>query len=522
MTSASFLEKRRWALWTVFAVVFFTLFALRAAHRTLWFDELFTYYVSVQPTFSDVIDRLHERLDQHPPLFYLLQRAALLLGGDGEPLIAFRLPGMLAVFGGLWCLFEIVRRRHADLYAWIAVFLVLNSFVVKHAVEARPYGLVFGFCALAALAYLRAQDSPYPKAWLAVLGLGLFGSVSVCYYAVLAFFPFALAEAVRIWERRRLDWGMLAALGAPLLLSAVYAPLALSNVSRFRPVNWATPTLGMLRQNYTELLQGVPEAGAFLLIGWGLWLVFGGKASSEGEELGDPSRSYVALALGFVLLPVVLFVVAKLVTHKMHPRYVIEASIGVAVMAASVAAALLHRRPALLGLGVVLALAGRLAFQQGLPIYWEVLYPRPEPQLARWLEYQPPDLPVVVDNPMVNLELAHENPRGIRDRLFYLVDPENAQRLAPLIVNGGETWRKSQRHMPIQAPEREDFIADNPEFLLYYSSFGMVDYVLKMAREEGAGVELLNFRSTDREVMALYRVRYSSAASEAFTEASTR
>jgi hypothetical protein len=53
----------------------FAFFAViwRAAHRPLWFDELFTYYIAMSPTFERFTGSiLHTELN--PPLNYLLVR----------------------------------------------------------------------------------------------------------------------------------------------------------------------------------------------------------------------------------------------------------------------------------------------------------------------------------------------------------------------------------------------------------------------------------------------------------------
>jgi uncharacterized membrane protein len=69
---------------------------LIASVRPLWNDELFTYYIGGQATFSDVWGALATGAEQLPPFFFLITR--LFTGIAGHSALALRMSEIL----GFW------------------------------------------------------------------------------------------------------------------------------------------------------------------------------------------------------------------------------------------------------------------------------------------------------------------------------------------------------------------------------------------------------------------------------------
>src|SRR2546423_1881700 len=103
------LERGRYFYLVVFSIVFVGFTALRALAKPLWYDELFTYYMSRLPGIKSMWSAVKEGADLNPPLLYLATSAAQRVFGDG--LIATRLPAILGFLTMLLSLSVFVGRR---------------------------------------------------------------------------------------------------------------------------------------------------------------------------------------------------------------------------------------------------------------------------------------------------------------------------------------------------------------------------------------------------------------------------
>lgn len=120
----------------------------RLGHEGLWCDEAYTANATRLPA-AEMIRGLVTR-DDAPPLFYLLERAAIALTGDSEA--GLRLLPALAGVAAALLLWRDGRRRGAPASLWAAGFFATASYAVFHARQARSYGLLFLFALLLILA----------------------------------------------------------------------------------------------------------------------------------------------------------------------------------------------------------------------------------------------------------------------------------------------------------------------------------------------------------------------------------
>jgi hypothetical protein len=124
--------------------------AYRAAYpsvRGFWLDEISTFQNASRPL-SEILDP--EKSFVHPPLLYLLSKAALSLG-EGE--WALRVPSIAAGILGILLVFFVVRGVDG---AWTgalaALLLSVNRLHVLHSREARHYAILLLFALAACLA----------------------------------------------------------------------------------------------------------------------------------------------------------------------------------------------------------------------------------------------------------------------------------------------------------------------------------------------------------------------------------
>src|SRR5260370_19589080 len=128
-----------------------------AAGKTFWYDELLTWTVSSQGSWSAIVSALHLPLDGQPPLFYMIEHFASSLTRNQE--IALRLPSILALPCTLTCVFIYVKKNGSEIVALLcAIFVLTTSVFQYYAVEARPYSMVVACSAFALVCYQRVPS----------------------------------------------------------------------------------------------------------------------------------------------------------------------------------------------------------------------------------------------------------------------------------------------------------------------------------------------------------------------------
>ncbi len=145
-------EGYRVLLLGVLSIVYFDATSVLAMRKPMWNDELFTYFIAQAPSLSGIWSALLTGADQTPFPFYVLTRWSLGLFGINE--WALRLPEMVGVWVAACVSLHIVAKPQCRAL-WVhgndVSLLVTNAHFYSY--EARPYGLVFGFSALAWLCW---------------------------------------------------------------------------------------------------------------------------------------------------------------------------------------------------------------------------------------------------------------------------------------------------------------------------------------------------------------------------------
>ena len=347
-------ERHRLLLLGAVSIVYFAATSVLASRKPMWNDELFTYFIAQAPTLSGIWSALLTGADQNPFPFYVLTRWSLALFGVNE--WALRLPEMIGVWVAGICLFHIVAHRSSSMYGFVAMILLFVTGANFYSYEARPYGLVLAFAAASWLCWQAATERRIR--WLPLLGL--FGSLAAAlcshYYAVLVFIPLGIAELVRSYDRRRVDWAIWLAMGGALFPLLVFLPL-IEKARTYAKGFWALPSWQSIPDAYSSLLMPAPLLLMFVLIFAGIVALvhrqrFDARASVNASAI--PGHE-LAAALSYVAFPVIAVAVAMLVTGAFVPRYALPTVLGVSVLVAWTSARLLDGR-ALIG-AVVLVLS---------------------------------------------------------------------------------------------------------------------------------------------------------------------
>lgn len=193
----------------------------KAAHRPLWYDELYTYYIAQQPSWTRLLQAIHA-IDLNPPLNYALTRWSIAIFGSSP--WAARLPAIAAFWFASLAIFLFLKKKTSVLIASVAVLLFWSTPYFSYATEARPYALLLAFSAWLLYAWDEAANGDRKFALPLLLFTG-FALLLSHVFGVLTLGAIWLGEAVRSWRRRRTDWPVAAALLLPLVAVATYSPM---------------------------------------------------------------------------------------------------------------------------------------------------------------------------------------------------------------------------------------------------------------------------------------------------------
>jgi 4-amino-4-deoxy-L-arabinose transferase-like glycosyltransferase len=462
--------------------------ALTAA-RPLWFDELLTQTVSNQPTLSAIWSALENGVDGNPPLFYLIERVASRLVSN--EMVGFRLPSILGFSCTLICLFVFMRKRSGTRAAFICVLLLfITPLSTSYAVEARPYSLLVACLSVALVCYQRLPAWP----WTMGLLLSLSFAESLHYYAVLACFPFFAAEVFYLYSKGRFRGWIWFSMLASLIPAALSMPLLLRMKQAFGTHFWARPELMVIPNSYgvffrLNAMWGIAVAVVALLV---MISVLARNRMQQGAGSGNaiPEAPEHVLVMGFIGLPVLGVIAARIGHGGATDRYYLPAILGVLVAFAYV---LKHLMPVgfnLFAAFILVAVVSQEAY------FLRSVLRSPGGRIDRAGFLLPlleasnrNDLPVVISDATQYVELSHDARPRLNLRMVAVVDPSSA-----VVYVGTDSvdrtlmglWSCTQ----LQIYEFNAFVAIHPVFLLYSDGAGY-DWWPRRLLHDGATLDVV-------------------------------
>lgn len=153
------------ARWALIATVIFCAGWLRIDRlddRHLWLDEALSWRLATLP-FTEIVSRTSEATTVHPPLFFILLRAWMLIGGDSE----WWMRSLACVFGVACVPAAYLAARNLVTFLWTTgdssraassagyvagIVVALNPFQVHLAQQVRGYTLAVFLCLLSTAA----------------------------------------------------------------------------------------------------------------------------------------------------------------------------------------------------------------------------------------------------------------------------------------------------------------------------------------------------------------------------------
>jgi len=325
----------RWATRAEWLVVVGYLFVLAVCVMRMsvpllfWFDEFFTLYLARSPL--SLGSNLAAGVDLNPPLSYLI--TWLFVQCLGEVEWAVRLPSLLGALLGCACLYAFVRRRRGISEGLLALTIVgLTSPVWIYFLEARPYGLMIGFTALAMMCWQRATEAEAHRGWRIGFGVALALGLLTHYYFVVPIAGIFLAEVVRSLYQRRIDRGLLLGFVCAGLLLMALQPLWGSASKSYATGFWSK--VKFTRDAIDTTTQALIGKDVLLPACFALAIAaIAGARKKREAETAYPIWEVVAL-VAIASGPVIGVAVGAKLTGGFYYRYIVPSILGLAGLAA--------------------------------------------------------------------------------------------------------------------------------------------------------------------------------------------
>jgi hypothetical protein len=419
------------ALLVLSLLVFFVLIIHRIHTKPLWYDEFFTALVAMQPNWRAFLGAM--AAEGNPPLNTLLTKGLFHLFGVN--LVALRLVSLLGYIGSLVGIFVFVRREAGQVYGLLALLLLLAESAWVYSFEARPYGLMLAMLMLALTGWQAAASvseiDPHRSRWLAltVMCLGIAGCILSHNIGIVTVgVPLLIGEGVRSFERRRLDWPVLAtALSAlPALAIIIPAVHRTQQAILVRASYIVQPlTLWKLiayRRRITETTHLIFSRNLLIVIALSLLIcwIMRKHSSARSQAVPDasavrPSHRYIlASAMAALLLVPITWLVLIPAGGWYFTRYGIGSIIGLSVV---VCLLLRHWKAHWILVGSLM-LVSLILFARNYVAY---VPENPLDQRALGLvQTDTSSLPIIVADPLEFPAVWWYAPQSARGRLFYV------------------------------------------------------------------------------------------------------
>ncbi len=339
-------------------------------NKLLWQDEIFSFQTDRVATLGEVIriQRMYP-ISLEAPLYHVLSHAAM--GVFGPTAFALRLPSLTGFLLMQFCLYFFVRNLAGRRAGLLAMAIPALTWTMYYSAEGRPYGVLLGSYAMAALCWQMASrrgDEGLPRPWpLVGLAVALIVTLNVHFYGILLLVPICGAELVRTITRRRLDGPMLAAIGVGMASLAATVPYIKAS-SEFKKHYYAAEiSAHMMTQPYRQMIldyttypKVVQSAMMLLILLAGATVAWACVRALQRGTVAVPAAEGSLIML-LVLMPVFAFVLGRVVTHALEVRHSIGAIVGISTLIAIAAAAMLRRTTVFYGvmtamlLGIVVA-----------------------------------------------------------------------------------------------------------------------------------------------------------------------
>jgi hypothetical protein len=484
------LEGRQWLAMLLLVCVYVPVVLIEAHAQRLTNDEIYTVHISRAPTLHRMIWMARE-IDLHPPLHYLLQRAALHV--PGPMWLVSRLPSMLAGLVATLVLFRLTAQRLGNLLGIVSAAILWTGPVARQAWQNRPYMIWVALLSLLIVQWMRATRER--RTGWDVAGIFLLSALMISdqLISVVCLLAFVLAEGVRWGTRGKVDWVLMGALLAPSAIGLGYF-YQMRHLGQNSFPSWQIPSLSWAANMYSAMATQM----FFLLsvsVAIAAYLGRGRKnQTDERRPLSLPLAEGVVYA-GLIVVPVLLMVIAVLTKIQFWERYSSCAVVGLAGLVPW----MLYRRVRevrLVSTVIVLCYVGT-ALSQAVSdgntsdLTRAVASTQKLGRDPVWLDRLDPSIPIVDASAMTFTEMSEEEPAAVAQRVFYLTDRAQAEKYSGYTLFENEEKIRGILELRSHAQDFNSFVATHPKFYMVATYGRGTDWLPRALAQRGADMNYL-------------------------------
>jgi len=475
------------------AIVLLASCVMVSAKKYYWNDELFSYYMTSEPTFGRLLTAFHDKLNNTPFLYFLLGWIWDKLFGSAE--LSLRIFSSLGFCAALLVTWATLKRSYDQWAVNIGVLLIFctSNIVLAQNAEARMYGLFI----LTLATGFRLYDHAYQKTristnvfWLNVCAHAAIAHTHLhgFFYSVAMLLCFIFTDRLRHLYRPKLYLSVIAGLATLVF----YIPTFLVQADAGKPHTWLpAPDVKELFDIYNVtwplfFSRSLAMGLAVIVVVYIIWNL---RKPTIKLRLQEREIHLLLFALSFIAVPLAIWIISLTIKPIFYPRYMIPTALGWTVLITmgvarptsslpptSTVVKRLGEPELLVSYLSMLAIAAFLGFLLYQPIGWgrhSARGERPGLYDMKAAELQPyVDLPRVLPFSTQMLERNFYSPE--RDKYFYILDWESA-----LSKYSGVFPTQGFKHMQAfrrNFPERfGNNVLTNDEFLARYDRFLVLD-----------------------------------------------
>lgn len=330
-----------WISLTIISIGYFVDVLIRSSQKLYWADELFTVYLCQLPSFRSTWSAVLHGVDFNPPLFYLLTRISQAVFGHNA--VATRLPETVGLWLFCLCIFFFVGRRTGIIAASVAALFPFFTLANYYAYEARPHGLVLGWCGLSLICWqMGKEEKTKAHLWSFGLFLTLLGAALTHVFAIYLLIPFGCAELFILMKERRMNWSVLLALITTAGIALpIYRPMLKVYRLLFHQVGGLQQRPLDVIQNFLSSLLG--PAIVFALVVLAVLAFMSREHTGSEDSVPMIPAVEVLLGVAFACLPLAGIVGVQITHGVFFNRYFLVSTAGWAILVGFVSSKLLPR-----------------------------------------------------------------------------------------------------------------------------------------------------------------------------------
>lgn len=348
------ISKKEYLIPGLITVVLIASCIIYSPKKFFWNDELFSYYFLSDPSFTHMWAAFHDKLNNTPPLYFLLGWGWSWVFGASE--LSLRLFSSLGISVACWFTWITLRRTFNFWPTSLAVLIIfcLSTLVLSQNAEARMYGLYLAVSAAGVWVY-DLIGSKSQVSWrllllnalihAAIVNTHLFG----CLYSGAILLAFILND----WQTKQFRWKLYASVLFGWATFLLYIPALLIQADAGNPRTWMTvpylryvlDVLCFTAFTYDFISKSVLLKSAVLLglaLIPGIVFIWGKRAIAEAEKntAGIIIRYQAAgrlllLAYLFLAVPIAMWLFSLIVRPAFWDRYLLPSVLAWPVLFAS-------------------------------------------------------------------------------------------------------------------------------------------------------------------------------------------